>query len=218
MAKGGRRFGRVIGAAAIAALAMGAGACGGDGTTSTLDGGGGSSPNLKQRPAAAMPLFDDSQLHQLSLDMSPDDWQSILDDSRGDEWRHSKLTYDGVVVEEVGIRPAGESSRMVGNQKMSMRIKFDAFDGQGLFGGYGTISVKGPYDDASLMRERLSLFVFGSLMPAPKAAHVRVVVNGDLRGVFTLREIWDETSVAEHFTQPLGPLYRVRPPQASIPT
>jgi hypothetical protein len=29
--------------------------------------------------------------------------------------------------------------------------------------------------------------------------------------VFTLREIWDATSVAEHFAEPLGPLYRVRP-------
>ena len=217
MLKGGTRFVLAIGAAAIAALAMGAGACGGDGTTSTLDGGGGSSASLSQRPAPAMPLFDDSQLHQLSLEMSPDDWQSILDDSRGDEWRHAKMTYDGVVVEEVGVRPAGETSRMAGNAKMSMRIKFDAFDGRGLFGGYGTISVKGPYDDGSLMRERLSLFVFASLMPAPKAAHVRVVVNGDLRGVFTLREVWDKTSVAEHFTQPLGPLYRVRPPAGVDP-
>jgi hypothetical protein len=46
---------------------------------------------------------------------------------------------------------------------------------------------------------------------------VRVVVNGDLRGVFTLREIWDQTSVAEHFSQPLGPLYRVRPPAGVDP-
>jgi hypothetical protein len=30
--------------------------------------------------------------------------------------------------------------------------------------------------------------------------------------VFTLREIWDATSVAAHFQQPLGPLYRIRPP------
>ena len=59
----------------------------------------------------------------------------IPDDSRGNEWRHATLTYDGVVVEDVGVRPAGESSRVPGNVKMSMRIRFDAFDGRGTFGG-----------------------------------------------------------------------------------
>ena len=82
---------------------------------------------------------------------------------------------------------------------MSMRIKFDAFDGRALFDGYGEISVKGPFDDGSMMRERLALCFFGVVMPAPKAAHARLVVNGELRGLYTLREVWDETSVAAAF-------------------
>ena len=121
-----------------------------------------------------------ARLHDLALTMSADDWQSIIDDSRGDEWRHASVTYDGVVVDDVGVRPAGESSRFAGNQKMSIRIKFDAFDGNGKFGGYGDVNVKGEYDDGSMMRERLAFFVFGALMPAPKAAHATLTVNGDL--------------------------------------
>jgi hypothetical protein len=38
-------------------------------------------------------------------------------------------------------------------------------------------------------------------------------VNGDSRGLYTLREDWDETSIAEHFMAPYGPLYRVRGPE-----
>ena len=210
MVKDWKRLVLAIGAAAIAALAVGAGACGG-GTSSNIDGGG-TDPNLKQRPTPAMPLFDENTLHQVSLEMSPEDWDSILNDTRGDEWRHAKLTYDGVVVQEVGVRPSGESSRFPGNQKMSMRIKFDAFDGQGSFAGYDMINIKGEYDDSSMMRERLALFVFAALMPAPQSAHAQVTVNGGSRGVFTLREVWDKTSIKAHFSEPLGPLYRVRPP------
>ena len=150
-------------------------------------------------------------VHQLALTMSADDWQSIIDDSRGDEWRHATVTYDGVTVDDVGVRPAGESSRFAGNQKMAFRIKFDAFAGHGTFGGYGDVNVKGEYDDGSMMRERLALFVFNALMPAPKVAHARLVVNGDLRGLFTLRQDWRESSIAEHFSSPVGPLYRLRP-------
>lgn len=219
MVIGRKQFsGGIHGALVIAAvLSAGAGACGGGGggTTPPSGSGGGVGGNLNQRPAPAVGLFDESRVHELALTMSADDWQSIIADSRGDEWRHASVTYDGVAVDDVGVRPAGESSRVAGNQKMSIRIKFDAFDGKGKFGGYGDVNVKGEYDDGSMMRERLAFFVFSAFMPTPKAAHATLTVNGDPRGVFTLREDWDETSISEHFTPPIGPLYRLRP---SLPT
>jgi len=213
MASARRCVVRVIEAAGIAALA-GVAACGGGGSgSSSADGGGspGGNGNLSQRPSAAMPLFDDTKVHAISLEMSADDWQSIIDDSRGDEWRHAKVTYDGVTIDDVGVHPTGESSRFAGNQKQSIRIKFDAFDGRGKFGGYSDVNVKGEYDDDSMMRERLAMFLFAQLMPAPKLAHARMVVNGNLRGLFTLREDWDTTSLGAHFSEPFGPLYRLRP-------
>jgi len=204
------RFAGVIGVVAIAAVAAtGSGGCGGGGQSSTD--GGGPGGKLNQRPTPTVPLYDTGRLHEVSLMMTPEDWQSILDDSRGDEWRHATATYDGVVLEDVGVRPAGESSRFAGNPKMSIRIKFDAFSGQGKFGGYQDVNVKGEYDDGSMMRERLALFVFAAVMPSPQAAHTTLTVNGNSRGVFTLREDWDSTSLAAHFSAPMGPLYRLRP-------
>jgi len=206
------RVRRGIQAAAIVAL-VGVGACGGGGGDGNRPPGGGGAPggSLSQRPSPAVPLFDDTRVHDISLTMSAADWQSIIDNSQGDTWLHASVSYDGVVVDDVGVHPTGESSRFAGNVKQSFRIKFDAFDGMGKFGGYQDVNVKGEYDDDSMMRERLAMFVFGTLMPAPKLAHARVVVNGDLRGLFTVREDWDSTSIAEHFSEPVGPLYRLRP-------
>ena len=212
---GGERFPWVFGVVAVVFVACGGGAGGDNGPTPT-GGGGSGDGQLGQRPTPAAPIFDGARVHDVSLTMSADDWQSILNDSRGDEWRHAALSYDGVTIEDVGVRPAGESSRFAGNPKMSMRIKFDAFDGRGTFGGYRDINVKGEYDDGSMMRERLALFVFSALIPTPKAAHARLVVNGDVRGLFTLRQDWDETSLTEHFSQPVGPLYRLRPPSEAL--
>jgi spore coat protein H len=204
----GRTAWAIEGGAAVV-LAVALAGCGGGGQSSDGGGGGGS---LSQRPAAAVPIFDGARVHEIALEMSAADWRSIIDDARGNEWRHATVTYDGVVVEDVGVRPAGEGSRFPGNPKMSIRIKFDAFEGQGMFDGYRDVNVKGTIDDTSMLRERLSLYFFGLLMPAPKAAHARLVVNGELHGLYTLREDWDETSVATHFSPPLGPLYRLRPP------
>jgi spore coat protein CotH len=212
----GRGVSGIQGALAIAlALTAGAGACGGGGGGTSSPDGGGVGGKVDHRPDPAVGLYDEGRVHELALTMSPEDWQSIIDDSRGDEWRHASITYDGVMVDEVGVRPAGESSRFPGNQKMSLRIKFDAFDGKGKFGGYGDVNVKGEYDDGSMMRERLAFFVFSAFMPTPKAAHATLTVNGDARGLFTLREDWDEDAISEHFSQPVGPLYRLRP---ALPT
>jgi hypothetical protein len=211
------RWVRVFGVAALAELA----ACGGGvmpaatggqagadaGTGAGTDGG---TKDYSQRPAAAAGVHDDTLVHQAELTMSPDDWQSIIDDSRGDDFRHATLTYDGVVVEDVGVHPSGESSRFPGNQKQSIRVKFDAFPDHGKFGGLKEINIKGEFDDHSMMRERLSYFVFRAVVPTPLAAHVRLTVNGQLRGLYTIREVWDDDSIAEHFPQPPGPLYRVR--------
>jgi spore coat protein CotH len=157
-----------------------------------------------------VPVFDDTRIHQIDLTMAPQDWQSIIDDSRGDEWRHADLGYDGVVVEDVGVRPSGESSRFPGNPKMAVRINFEAFTGRGEFGGLREINVKGEFDDGSMMRERLALYVFDVMMPTSKVAHGRLVINGELRGLYTIRQVWDAESTGEHFAEPLGPLYRVR--------
>ena len=204
-------------------LAGVAGACGSSGTNGAVvtggnpdgnGGGNGGSPDgsTSERPAPAFPIFDTGRLHEVALTMSPEDWQSILDDSRGDEERHATLTYDGVVIEDVGVRPSGETSRFPGNPKMSVRIKFDAFAGRGKFGGLDELKLKGQWDDPSMMRDGLAKFVYRAVVPTGEEAYARLVVNGDAprplrghRGRGTRRRV-----IAHHFSEPVGPLYRIR--------
>jgi hypothetical protein len=210
-----------IGLVVAFALAGAAGACDSHGTTGgnvtvTPDGGmviggDGGSGGLGERPAPAFPIFDTSRMHDVALTMSPDDWQSILDDSRGDEERHATLTYDGVVIEDVGVHPSGETSRFAGNPKMSIRIKFDAFAGRGKFGGLGELKLKGQWDDPSLMRDGIAKFVYRAAVPTGEEAYARLVVNGDLRGLYAVIEGWNkEALIAHHFSEPVGQLYRIR--------
>src|SRR6478735_2550399 len=162
-------------------LLIGLAGCGSGGTaenhgmTEPDPGAGGAGPGaggsteppvvVSVRPPPAVPVFDDTVLHQLSMTMTPEDWQSIIDDTRADEWRHATLVYDGVTVADVGVRPSGESSRFPGNQKMSLRIRFDAFPDHGKFGDVDVLKLKGNVDDSSMIRDRLSYFVFRKVMP-----------------------------------------------------
>jgi spore coat protein CotH len=173
------------------------------------DGGAGGTSNL--RPQPAFPIFDPTRMHEVALTMSPDDWQSIINDSRGDEERHATLTYDGVVIEDVGVHPSGETSRFAGNPKMSIRIKFDAFPGRGKFGGIDELKLKGQWDDPSMMRDGLAKFVYRAAVPTGDEAYARLTVNGDLRGLYAVIEGWNkEALIAHHFSEPVGTLYRIR--------
>jgi spore coat protein H len=182
----------------------------GSGGAAAPDAGAAPDPGLVVRPTPAMPVFDDTVLHQISITMAPEDWQSILDDSRADDWRHATVVYDGVTVPDVGVRPSGESSRFAGNPKMSLRVRFDAFQGRGKFGGVDVFKLKGFYGESSLLRDRISYFMFRKVMPTPNAAHARVMVNGELRGVFGVIEIWESDAIKAHFSEPVGALYRLR--------
>ena len=157
----------------------------------------------------ALVIFDDAHIHEVKLEMSPEDWASILADSRGDELRHADVSIDGVVILNVGVRPAGESSRVPGNAKMSMRIEFDAFEAKKM-GGFDELKLSGSWDDPFIIRDRLAYWVYRQVMPAPREVPTRLSVNGEDRGIFEIEEVWDKQSLEERFANPDGPLYRIR--------
>ena len=142
--------------------------------------------------------------------MSDEDFTSIIEDTRGDEMRSATFSIDGVVMARVGIRPSGESSRVPGNQKMSMRIEFDAFDDGKRMGGFDEIKLSGSWDDPFIVRDRLAYWVYRQVMPAPRETAAQVWINGQPRGIFELEEVWGKEALASRFADPNGPLYRIR--------
>ncbi len=182
-------------------------------------GGGGSRPQVEPNVApaessaeqqATVMFFDEGTIHQVRLWMSDEDFTSILQDTRGDEMRSATFSIDGVVMARVGVRPSGESSRVPGNQKMSMRIEFDAIDAGKRMGGVDEIKLSGSWDDPFIVRDRLAYWVYRQVMPAPRETAAQVWINGQPRGIFELEEVWGKEALASRFADPNGPLYRIR--------
>jgi spore coat protein CotH len=155
-------------------------------------------------------FFDDGRVHEVRLWMSDDDFTSILEDSRGDDMRNATFSIDGVAMAHVGVRPSGESSRVPGNQKMSMRIEFDAFDKGKKMGGVDEVKLSGSWDDPFIVRDRLGYWVYRQVMPAPRETAAQVWVNGQPRGVFEIEEVWGKEALSSRFADASGPLYRLR--------
>ena len=189
------------------------------GCRTSQPGGSGGPPRVEPNVAppesaadlqAGVAFFDDSTMHQVRLWMSNDDFTSIIQDTRGDDMRTATFSIDGVVMANVGVRPSGESSRVPGNQKMSMRIQFDAFDMGKKMGGVDEIKLSGSWDDPFIVRDRLAYWVYRQVMPAPRETAAQVWVNGEPRGVFEIEEVWGKEALASRFSDPSGPMYRLR--------
>src|SRR4029079_12420685 len=165
------------------------------------------SPADKQANVA---FFDEGRIHEVRLWMSDDDFTSILEDSRGDDMRNATFSIDGTVMANVGVRPSGESSRVPGNQKMSMRIEFDAFAMGKKMGGVDEIKLSGSWDAPFIVRDRLAYWVYRQVMPAPRETAAQVWVNGQPRGVFEIEEVWGKEALSSRFPDPTGPIYRLR--------
>ena len=167
-------------------------------------------PESPSDQQASVAFFDDGTIHEVRLWMSDEDFTSIIQDTRGDEMRSATFSIDGVVMARVGVRPSGESSRVPGNQKMSMRIEFDAIDAGKRMGGVDEIKLSGSWDDPFIVRDRLAYWVYRQVMPAPRETAAQVWVNGQPRGIFELEEVWGKEALASRFADPNGPLYRIR--------
>jgi spore coat protein CotH len=159
---------------------------------------------------ASVLMFDEGRIHEVKIQMSEEDWQSILDDSRGDELRIGTVSIDGVTATNVGIRPAGESSRVPGNAKMSMRVEFDAIEDNKRMGGFDEIKLTGSWDDPFIVRDRLGYWVYRQVMHAPRIVATRIAVNGQDRGIYEIEEVWGKESLQSRFADADGPLYRIR--------
>jgi len=167
-------------------------------------------PESPAADQAAVNFFEEGKIHEVRLFMSDEDFTSILQDTGGDELRPATFSINGVVMANVGIRPAGESSRVPGNQKMSMRVEFAAFDKGKRMGGFDEIKLSGSWDDPFIIRDRLAYWLYRQVMPAPREVPAQLWINGQPRGIFEIEEIWGKEALASRFADPKGPLYRLR--------
>lgn len=196
--------------AAIAALVLVVPACG--------RGSGG--PRVD--PSAA--LFDPNRVIEVSITMSPADWDALriqgrkLIDIFGSgcltgpfpspfTWFRGTVTVDGRTFFDVGVRKKGFLGSLDEN-KPSLKLKFDEFvSGQEAF-GLDRITLNNSKQDPAYVRQALAYATFGRAgIPAPRSNFARVSVNGSDLGLFVHVESVDKEFLRRHFSTDWGNLY-----------
>jgi hypothetical protein len=164
--------------------------------------GGGESDELPAAsPQPSDPLFAEDQLHTYELVIAEADWQRLNETALEKEYVPGVLRFAGSEYGPIGVRYKGGFGTLrtcfdlFGNRtcdKLSMKLKFDEYDPDLRFFGLKKLNFHSMTSDRSQMRDRLAYGLFRAMgVPAPRAVHGQLVVNGTSLGLFAVVEAID---------------------------
>ena len=169
-------------------------------------------------------IFNDDKLHTFELTLSEANLQFLDRDPVAEEFVEGSLTFEGETVAQVGIRYKGSIGAFVnclsGNDwanpsgrktctKLSMKVKFNWLDKDDKFYGLKKLQFHSMNLDESQMRDRLGYYLFREMgVPAPRATHARLVINGIYHGVYSMVEQIDGRFTRKNFEDGTGNLYK----------
>jgi spore coat protein CotH len=151
-------------------------------------------------------LFDDSVVHEVRLEIHPNDWRKLRDNYLDNTYYAANFGWGSTFFENVGIRSRGNGSR---NQaKPGLRIDFNRYlDGQ-KFLGLKSLVLDNLAQDQTMMAERISMAMFRRMrIPAPRVVHARLYVNESYVGLYTMVEPIDKGFLARNLGEDSGYLY-----------
>ena len=233
-----RRYGAVLVALVLVMIAIGACSGSEQSTGAELDGITPTAEVAESNPAVDAPdtatatgfltgdsdyLFDDDELRTYELVLSEEALAEIDNDPTAEQYVEGQLNFEGETL-TVGIRYKGSVGAWVGCvagsnlanpsgektcTKLSVKLKINWDGSDADFFGQRRLQFHSMNLDPSQMRDRLGYWLFREMgVPAPRAVHSRLLVNGEYVGLFLLVEQIDKRFIGANFDVDDGNLYK----------
>ncbi len=173
----------------------------------------GIAPVLRAQPAfpGNGQLYVDTVVPAVFITIPPDTLAWIYANPNSDrEFRATFVFDNGTVrdtVDQVGFRLRGNTSRQ--SRKKSFKISFNTFAEGRKYQGVEKMNLNGEHNDPTVMRSKIMWDILRKWeIPAPRANHVRVFINGSYYGLYLNVEHIDEEFVKSRFGNKDGNLYK----------
>ncbi|MBD7968417.1 CotH kinase family protein [Paenibacillus gallinarum] len=158
-------------------------------------------------------VFPKDKVVDVKITIDEDEFQDMLDNASAEEYKPAIVEYNGVKLENVGIRTKGNLSlrsvvQMEDSNRYSFKLSFDEYVNQTLE-GISKINLNNNYSDATSMREFLT-YELAELMglPTPEYSFVNIYINDELWGFYLAVEQIDESYLERNFGSSYGSLYK----------
>lgn len=175
------------------------------------------SPGPRVKPADVKiygnePIYDLGVLRTFFLEFENPDWEKELADfNNTDVEVPAKVTVDGKAYPDVGVHFRGNTSFMFAGEgrKRPLNLTFDFVNKEQRLGGYRTFNLLHSNQDPTYLRTILYLQTAREYLPAPKANYVRVVINGELWGIYVSAQQFNTDFTRDNFATTEGARWKV---------
>ncbi len=156
-------------------------------------------------------LFNGDVLQEIRLEINAKDWNTLKANPGSNEYYACDFVWRGLRVENIGIRQRGGSTR--NRTKPGLRVDFNRYEADQEFLGLKSLSLDNMAQDASMMKERVSMELYSKLgLPAPREVHARLYVNDEYAGLYAVIEPTDKNFLKRVFGENDGYLYEYASP------
>src|SRR4029079_6773507 len=146
------------------------------------------------------------QVPQFTITIGAAEFQSLL--VAPDVYVPATLTYDGRDYGPVGVKTKGMQSWEPIDRKPSLHVNIDEFVRDASFFGLKDLTLNNMHSDSSMMHERLAYWMARQAgVPASRANHALVTVNGQLYGLYANVETVKKHILTRAFGNNTGSLF-----------
>jgi spore coat protein CotH len=140
-------------------------------------------------------VFNAESLLRVDLQLHSSDWSKLKEDFQTNTYYPADFIWNGQTVRNAGIRSRGRGSR--NTNKPGLKIDFDKYSSNQKFLGLKALVLDNLTQDASGIHEMVAMKFLARLgIPAPRETHVRLYVNNEYVGLYSIVEAVDKDMLA----------------------
>lgn len=146
-------------------------------------------------------IFNSASIHDVYLQFSQSGyWDTLVVNHDSDVYTRCNVTFDGITINDVGVKLKGNSSYNNNSMKKSMKIDFNEYVAGQDIDGLKKLNLNNGFKDPTFMREKLMLdFLQEHNLPGPRCTYARVYLNNTYWGLYTLVEDINDKFCTQRF-------------------
>ena len=168
---------------------------------------------LAEKSTYEQTLFDQSKPIEINIQMDDEAWNSMIANASSEEYSSCNLVVNGVLYENVAIRPKGNSSLSSvssrGSERFSWRIKFDKYEKKRTCDGLDILILNNGFQDPGQLKEAIAYDMYAFLGADASLYNYAIVYhNGEYFGCYLALEGVDKSFAKRNYGKDYGKLYK----------
>lgn len=158
-------------------------------------------------------IFDNSYVHRLDIQIENEAWRYMVENATEELYVPCSITYDDTVLENIAIRPKGNSSlksiSSAGTERFSFKFEFDHFNKGKTLDGLDKLALNNLGQDQSCMKDYLTYHMMNEIgIPSSLSSYVFVTVNGKDFGLYLAVEAIEDAFANRCYGEEHGNFYK----------